>query len=51
MKLPELRIWNPVAKVPIIQGGMAIRLFTASLGAASKMKVVSALLRHRACLR
>ena len=34
MKLPELRIGNKVAKVPIIQGGMAIRLSTARLAAA-----------------
>lgn len=34
MKLPELRIGKLVAKVPIIQGGMAIRLSTAPLAAA-----------------
>ena len=34
MKLPELRIGNLVAKVPIIQGGMAVRLSTARLAAA-----------------
>ena len=34
MKLPELRIGTKVAKVPIIQGGMAIRLSTARLAAA-----------------
>ena len=34
MKLPELRIGKLVAKVPIIQGGMAIRLSTARLAAA-----------------
>ena len=34
MKLPELRIGQLVAKVPIIQGGMAIRLSTARLAAA-----------------
>ncbi len=34
MKLPELRIGNKVAKVPIVQGGMAIRLSTARLAAA-----------------
>lgn len=34
MKLPELRIGNLVANVPIIQGGMAIRLSTARLAAA-----------------
>ena len=34
MKLPELRIGSKVAKVPIIQGGMAIRLSTARLAAA-----------------
>ena len=34
MKLPELRIGKIVAKVPIIQGGMAIRLSTAPLAAA-----------------
>ena len=33
-KLPELRIGKLVAKVPIIQGGMAIRLSTARLAAA-----------------
>ena len=33
MKLPELRIGNLVAKVPIIQGGMAISLSTALLAA------------------
>ena len=34
MKLPELRIGGKVAKVPIVQGGMAIRLSTARLAAA-----------------
>ena len=34
LKLPELRIGSKVAKVPIIQGGMAIRLSTARLAAA-----------------
>ena len=34
MKLPELNIGHLVAKVPIIQGGMAIRLSTARLAAA-----------------
>ena len=34
MKLPELRIGKLVAKVPIIQGGTAIRLSTARLAAA-----------------
>ena len=34
VKLPELRIGKLVAKVPIIQGGMAIRLSTARLAAA-----------------
>ena len=34
MKLPVLRIGNLVAQVPIIQGGMAIRLSTARLAAA-----------------
>lgn len=34
MKLPELRIGNLVAPVPIIQGGMAIRISTARLAAA-----------------
>lgn len=34
MKLPELRIGHLVAKVPIIQGGMAIRLSTARLASA-----------------
>ena len=34
MKLPELKIGKLVAKVPIIQGGMAIRLSTAPLAAA-----------------
>ena len=34
MKLPELRIGKLVAKVPVIQGGMAIRLSTAPLAAA-----------------
>ncbi|MDR7865405.1 MAG: nitronate monooxygenase [Sporomusaceae bacterium] len=34
MKLPELRIGNLVARVPIIQGGMAIRISTARLAAA-----------------
>ena len=33
VKLPELRIGKLVAKVPIIQGGMAIRLSTARLAA------------------
>ncbi|MEG6584082.1 NAD(P)H-dependent flavin oxidoreductase [Dendrosporobacter sp. 1207_IL3150] len=34
MKLPELKIGQHVAKVPIIQGGMAIRISTARLAAA-----------------
>ena len=34
MKLPELKIGNKVARVPIQQGGMAIRLSTARLAAA-----------------
>lgn len=34
MKLPELRIGNKVAKIPIVQGGMAIRLSTARLASA-----------------
>ena len=34
MKLPELKIGNKVAKIPIVQGGMAIRLSTARLAAA-----------------
>lgn len=34
MKLPELRIGSKIARVPIVQGGMAIRLSTARLAAA-----------------
>ncbi len=34
MKLPELKIGEKIAKIPIIQGGMAIRLSTARLAAA-----------------
>ena len=34
MKLPELKIGTKVAKVPIVQGGMAIRLSTARLASA-----------------
>ena len=34
MKLPELRIGHLVAPVPIVQGGMAIRISTARLAAA-----------------
>ncbi|MDU4959949.1 MAG: nitronate monooxygenase [Sporomusaceae bacterium] len=34
MKLPELRIGHLVAKVPIVQGGMAVRLSTARLASA-----------------
>ena len=34
MKLPVLKIGNLVAEVPIVQGGMAIRLSTARLAAA-----------------
>ncbi|ABZ84723.1 2-nitropropane dioxygenase [Heliomicrobium modesticaldum Ice1] len=34
MKLPELKIGHLVAKLPIIQGGMAIRISTAPLAAA-----------------
>ncbi|WP_227766714.1 NAD(P)H-dependent flavin oxidoreductase [Zhaonella formicivorans] len=34
MQLPELKIGNLVAKVPIIQGGMAVRISTAPLAAA-----------------
>ncbi len=34
MKLPELRIGKLVARIPIVQGGMAIRLSTSRLAAA-----------------
>ena len=34
MRLPELKIGDKIAKVPVIQGGMAIRLSTARLAAA-----------------
>ena len=34
MRLPELKIGNKIAKIPIVQGGMAIRLSTARLAAA-----------------
>ncbi len=34
MKLPELKIGSKTAKIPIVQGGMAIRLSTARLAAA-----------------
>ncbi|KPJ68221.1 2-nitropropane dioxygenase [candidate division WOR-1 bacterium DG_54_3] len=34
MKLPELKIGNLVAKLPLIQGGMAIRISTGSLAGA-----------------
>ena len=34
MKLPELKIGKLIAKVPIVQGGMAIRLSTAKLASA-----------------
>jgi nitronate monooxygenase len=34
MKLPELKIANFVAKVPIIQGGMAVRISTGALAGA-----------------
>ena len=34
MKLPELRIGKLIARVPVVQGGMAIRLSTAPLAAA-----------------
>ena len=34
VKLPELKIGNKIARVPIVQGGMAIRLSTARLAAA-----------------
>ena len=34
MKLPELKIGNKTATIPIVQGGMAIRLSTARLAAA-----------------
>lgn len=34
MKLPELKIGEKIAKIPIVQGGMAIRLSTARLAAA-----------------
>ena len=33
MRLPELKIGNKIAKIPIVQGGMAIRLSTARLAA------------------
>ena len=35
MRLPEVRIGNKIATVPIIQGGMAIRITTARLAAAA----------------
>ncbi|MDR3587360.1 MAG: nitronate monooxygenase [Desulfosporosinus sp.] len=34
MKIPELRIGNLVAKIPVIQGGMAVRISMAPLAAA-----------------
>lgn len=34
MKLPELKIGDLIAKVPIVQGGMAVRISTANLAAA-----------------
>ena len=34
MRLPEVRIGSKIATVPIIQGGMAIRITTARLAAA-----------------
>ncbi len=34
LKLPELKIGPHIAKLPIIQGGMAIRISTARLAAA-----------------
>ncbi len=34
LKLPELKIGTKIAKIPIVQGGMAIRLSTARLAAA-----------------
>ena len=34
LKLPELKIGTKIAKVPIMQGGMAIRLSTGMLAAA-----------------
>lgn len=34
MRLPELKIGNKTARIPIVQGGMAIRLSTARLAAA-----------------
>jgi nitronate monooxygenase len=34
MKLPELRIGNLIARLPIIQGGMAVRISTSRLAAA-----------------
>lgn len=34
LKLPELKIGDKIAKIPIVQGGMAIRLSTARLAAA-----------------
>ncbi len=50
MKLPELRIGNLVAKVPIIQGGMAIRLSTARLAAAVANEGGIGLIAASACL-
>ncbi len=35
MKLPELKIGKLIAKVPIVQGGMAIRLSTVALACAA----------------
>ena len=34
MKIPELRIGNLVAKIPVVQGGMAVRISMAPLAAA-----------------
>ena len=34
MELPKLKIGNLVANIPIIQGGMAVRISTAPLAAA-----------------
>ena len=49
VKLPELRIGKLVAKVPVIQGGMAIRLSTARLAAAVANEGGIGL-QHLACL-
>ncbi len=52
MKLPELKIGDLIAKIPIIQGGMSIRVSTSALAIpANSISALIALKRVRCISR